>query len=317
MTYTNPAPLIIGIDTGNRCIKTANHVFVAGVEEVQTGNSMFTESLTYNGRRYALTTHRVNYATDKTDSEGYFVLSLFAILRELKTRGIDATSIRVPLVLAVGLPPRDVARLQDRFAAYFKRGQVDFSNRNTNYQIYIQDVKVFPQGFSAIVPDFPRIKSYRKCFIVDVGGYTTDVIELNGGRLDPKMCRSLDAGMIHLFNDAAQAIQSGTGQIVSEDQIDQMLETNRELNSSTNLLPYVTAEAQNRVNSIVSKLFELGIDLSTNKAIFVGGGAARLAPFIQACGRIVDPEFIPDPKANAKGYEALYAAILRRENGQQ
>ena len=61
---------------------------------------------------------------DKTKDERYWILTLFAIAKELERRA----EIQAPMVeadLAVGLPPEHYA-LRQRFADYFKRGRVNF-----------------------------------------------------------------------------------------------------------------------------------------------------------------------------------------------
>lgn len=307
-------PLIIGVDTGNRCIKTAQTSFLAGITEVATSDGLFRDILTYNDRRYTLTNHRNSYMANKTQSEDYFIMTLFAIKKELDLRHINTDGTQVKVILAVGLPPRDISRLRNAYLKYFSRGQIsfDFQEKRSDpirrYNIDITSVNVFPQGISAIFADYERIKNLPKAYIVDIGGYTTDIIELHFGKIDPTMCRSINKGMIHFYNQVLYEVEVATGQRLDEDQIDRMLETQREIVKNASFVPSIQKAATAFTSDLQNKLFEFGIDLTVNKGIFLGGGSVRLQQFINAQPGFGEPFFILDISANAKGYEALSRA---------
>lgn len=42
---------------------------------------------------------------------------------------------------------------------------------------------VFPQAYAAVVPQSSMIVNTPRIFIVDIGGYTTDVLLLKNGKL--------------------------------------------------------------------------------------------------------------------------------------
>ncbi len=309
------SPLIIGVDTGNRCIKTANNIFVAGVKDVKASDTLYKEVLVYNNCSYVLTTHRNNYMQDKTKTEDYFVMTLFAIQQELETRGAAYSDIEsIPIVLSVGLPPRDFSRLKAEYIKYFSRGRVQFQYKKRTYDITITLVDVYPQGIAAITADFAKIKSFSKAYIIDIGGFTTDIIEVNKGKFDPALCRSIDYGMIHFYNQVKHDIAAATGRILDEDQIDTMLETEKELNQHTSFVKQVEQTATDFVANLVNKLLEFGVDVAISKGVFVGGGSLRLQKYIDSNPDITQPYFILDIAANAKGYESLTKARLQKGN---
>ena len=67
-------PIIIGVDTGNRCIKTVHNVFVSGINKQKAKPIQSKEVLKYNDEYYTLTKKRVNYLQDKTENDEYFAL---------------------------------------------------------------------------------------------------------------------------------------------------------------------------------------------------------------------------------------------------
>lgn len=300
--------LIIGVDTGNRCIKTANHVFVSGVKKSNVEMPFQQGVLKFNDNYYMLSQERVIYLQDKTESEEYFVLALYAIAKELETRGI-ATDNVIPISLGLGLPPSHLPRLKDKFKKYFNRGQVSFIYNKKLIQIDIQDVSVFSQGYAAIFMDYEQISKFNKSYIVDIGGYTTDVISLTHGRIDPDFCESLDMGLIQLYNRLTRQIHKKYGRSPSESQIDEMISEGREILPDYQLMSIVNFETNAYITELMRKLSEYGIDLKFSKGIFVGGGAERFKNWIEKSEYVSEPYFITNVHANAQGYEAFLNSL--------
>lgn len=95
--------MIIAIDHGNYNIKTPHDCFMAGLAQHSVRPPMAEEVLEYNGSFWTLSGKRLSYRRDKTKDESYFILSLFAIARELLHAGSHNSTAKVDL--AVGLPP--------------------------------------------------------------------------------------------------------------------------------------------------------------------------------------------------------------------
>lgn len=188
--------VIIGVDTGNRCIKTRNSVFLAGVKQFDMFPAVSQDIITFNGKHYMLSSERVSYLQDKTQTEEYFVMTLFAIMKELRIRGIiPQKNNPIPVHLGVGLPPAHVSRLRERFIEYFDRGQICFRYNDEAVCLKIMDVRLLAQGYAAIAGLPGEVKKYPHAYIIDIGGYTTDVMALERGALDPKFCESFDYGV--------------------------------------------------------------------------------------------------------------------------
>ena len=113
--------MLFPIDHGNSAMKTVNFVFPSGLIDNPIRPPVDTEMLEYDGKFWTLSGQRISYMRDKTKDERYWILTLFAIAKELEKSG--NTSPMVEADLAVGLPPEHYA-LRQRFADYFKRGRV-------------------------------------------------------------------------------------------------------------------------------------------------------------------------------------------------
>ncbi len=306
--------IIVGVDTGNRCIKTRNTVFVAGVKGFDMFPAIGQEVITFNGRHYMLSSKRVSYLQDKTQTEEYFIMTLFAIVKELKARGIRFKKNEpVPIHLGVGLPPSHVSRLKKRFVEYFDRGQFSFRYNDQPITIKILDVRLLAQGYAAIANLPSEVKKYPHAFIVDIGGYTTDVMALEHGALDPRFCESLDYGIIQLYNQIQRQIHTQTGKKLGEDMIDEMLDENSVPMVNKEMRQIALQLTNDYVASMLRKLLELDVDLTINRGIFVGGGSLRLRELIKKSSHVDTPYFVSDIHANAVGYELFVKAFESRK----
>ena len=197
--------MLIAIDHGNYAIKTINHAFISGLSEHTVKPPMTDEILEYDGRYWTLSGRCLSYMRDKTQDERYFILTLFAIAKELENRGHYMPVEEIQL--AVGLPPEHFGALKDKFAAYFKRnGIIKFVYRDKPYSIVIDCVMVFPQAYAAVVPQSSLVVHTVRMFIVDIGGYTTDVLLLKSGKPDLQFCRSLETGIITMNNEIIRKV---------------------------------------------------------------------------------------------------------------
>ena len=96
--------MLIAIDHGNKQIKTINcEPFTSGLLESDT-QPFGKDVLMYKGKYYQVTDQRIPYRKDKTEDERFFILSLFAIAREIEEQGFFHPGV-MRIQLAVGLPP--------------------------------------------------------------------------------------------------------------------------------------------------------------------------------------------------------------------
>lgn len=86
--------------------------------------------------------------------------------------------------LAVGLPLEHY-ELRQRFANCFKRGSVQFSFNREPVTLVIRQVLVYPQAYVAVVTQARELRESPRIFVLDIGGFTTDVLLLlvNNGEI--------------------------------------------------------------------------------------------------------------------------------------
>lgn len=141
-------------------------------------------------------------------------------------------------------------------------------------------------------------------FVIDIGGYTTDVLLLRNGKPDLQFCRSLEMGVITMNNEIIRKVSTQHDMKIEDDHISAVLR------GEETILPEDVKQTIRKAtglhtSDILNKLRELQVDLRANPAIFIGGGSILFKDFIENSNLVTKAEFIEDPKANAVGYLML------------
>lgn len=74
----------IAVDHGNRNMKTCSRVFTTGLTIQDKKPARGEKFLFYEGKYYVLSENRIPYQRDKTHDDRFFILTLFAIVKELE-----------------------------------------------------------------------------------------------------------------------------------------------------------------------------------------------------------------------------------------
>lgn len=330
-------PIFIGIDNGNFNQKSRSTVFKTGLVTNDAPNPFSADLMQLGNKYHSLLNERAPYEKDKTKSERAFILTLFALAKEIESR-ISKGLIKenetgsYQVVLGLGVPPEHMLLADESRQPYHKRFQsyffnkineygvqteygkvVQFNYNQKDYSILIEDVFVFPQAFSAYVPfkkhlqeldDFPRF------LLVDIGGFTTDVLEVKDGKPDINSSRSEDFGVIRMVD----YIRRKVGKSYKEDDIVAVL-SGKTLKVPQAVLDNIYAARDEYFqNHIVANLLEQGVDLNVVPAVFLGGGSLLLQGSVENSKNISNATFISDISANATGYEQLAQSAYAKKH---
>lgn len=274
--------MIISVDHGNKSIKTPHAIFTSGLVMSDGLQGFKTDYIGWNGKYYSLTERRISYLRDKTEDDRFFILTLFAIAKELEYRDVSETLDPIDITLLVGLPPAHYEQLHSRFEQYFlrRREAIDFEYNGKYYSVRINKVLSYPQAFAAAVTQYSTLKAHSVAYIIDIGGFTIDVLKLRFGRPDLEVVESFEKGVITLYNSIASKCNSQYARILEECEIDEVIR------NQPTVLP---GEVQQLIRIMTSEflaefynfLRERGIDVSTSKCVFAGGGSLLLRGMIE------------------------------------
>lgn len=297
--------LIVPVDHGNQNCKGEHVVFTSGLVESDC-KPVLGDYLYYKNRYYSLTEQRIPYMRDKTGDDRFFILTLFAIAMEAELQGGMSEDSVLQISLPVGLPPKHMGALYQKFQDYFKgRGAIHFTYKGKHYGVHIEDVVAFPQDYAAAMTIYSKIKEYSRVVTVDIGGFTLDYLLLRNGKPDLAVCDSLEKGIIRLYNNIISRINSEYDVLLEGSEIDCIIK-NEKTDCEEAIVKTVKEMTKTYVDDLLGDLRERGVDLKSGLVVFIGGGALLLKEYLENSGKLGKCTFIEDVCANAKGYKMLY-----------
>ena len=308
--------LILGVDTGNKMIKTDHFIFHSGIKVKEQRILNGEEGICYKGVNYIENSQRITYLQDKAADERYYILTLLGIAKELeREEGNVRTKGSIPITLLVGLPPGDYGRQKRRFQEYFYRQgkTVHFLYKNRPYQITYTDVKVYMQAYSAylLIANRLRLVEYSKVLIIDIGGFTVDYLMVRYGVVQPTQIDSIPEGIITLYKRINAGIRQHFNLLLDETDIDNIL-FKRNTQYPEKVLRRTFEIAKDYLVELLGTFLELGIDIRTTVTVFVGGGSILLTDLIEDVWVRYNSQYfiVDDPQANVKGFKKQYLAEL-------
>ena len=268
---SNKDKIIIGIDHGYGNIKTANHCFKAGITTHDSEPLFTKDMLTYNGKYYLIGEGHKEFLPEKQNDEDYYILTLAAIATELADEGLTEADV-------------------------------------VDYYIRICDVKIYPQGYSAVVPIKSTLKGLS--MVADIGNGTMNTLYLVNGKPQSGKMFTEKFGTYQCTLAIREGFMRKTRRELNDYIIDEVLRTGT-ADIPDSDLEIITAIAEEYVAEIFRRLREHGYDESTMKLYVCGGGGCLIKNFYH--GNLDRVKFIDDICAAAKGYEYLADVYLRAE----
>jgi plasmid segregation protein ParM len=251
---------------------------------------------------------------DKTEDERYFILSLFAIGKELADEAELMSKLtpndHIKIELLIGLPLQHYEVYKDKFRRYFtdRKDIIHYELNGRKYSIRIADTHVFPQAYSAALTVCNKLADSRVVNIVDLGGFTVDCLQLNNFKPNMALCTSLYWGVNTLFQSINDQARAQGGNDISTSIIEGILEKDPDFlgRYSQKRIDIVTSAAISHVNRMLAEIAQKGFDLEEDTTVFMGGGSILLKDYFLKSGKVKKPVFIDDIHANAKGYMLAY-----------
>ena len=299
--------MIIGIDHGYGMMKTANTIFTTGLTEYEKEPYTMQNVVKFNGKYYICGSGRQTLIRDKTSDDSYYILTLAAIAKEMQFRNAGT---KANVTLTVGLPLTSFGRDKDKFIKYLKRTMfqpVRFEFEGLEFKVTIDDVKVYPQGYSAIADYFDKLKKEPSVIICDIGSWTVDVMRIDNGVPNAETGRSLELGIIRMIDKTLEEVRRSTGLSITAAQVEQILK-NQPCSMDEKAKSIIITQGKDYVNKIFRTLTESGFDVAAVPIIFVGGGALFIKQNI-GNNRVCAMSVVEDIKANAIGYEKITRAL--------
>ena len=299
--------IVIGIDHGFGQIKTSHTCFKTGVTVHAKEPTFKSDLLVYDGRYYTIGEEHKTFLPDKALDQDYYVLTLAAIARELRFRGM--TTARV--YLAAGLPLTWVSEQRDTFKAYLlQKPSVDFVFRGLEYHITFAGAEIYPQGFSAIADKLGEFRGVT--MLCDIGTGTMNVMYIRNGKPVPSQCYTEKYGVQQCMIAVREKLMQKFGATVDDSIIEEILRYGKS-DIDEKYLTVIRDCAREYAGGIMKRLREHEYNPDLMRLYIMGGGGCLIRNFVD-----YDPARVrinSDINATAKGYERLAEAALRKRGG--
>ena len=163
---------------------------------------------------------------------------------------------------------------------------------------------MFPQGYSALALYPEYLKDEPSVLLVDIGGWTVDLMRLDNAVPNASTCRSLELGVIRCMDEILEQVRRNTGLSVTETQVERILQ-GKSCSMPAEVVSLIERQGRLYIEKILSAITEAGFDLRAVPSVFMGGGAAIFKQRVSEQDRLCRPIYLTDVHANAAGYERI------------
>ena len=299
----------IGIDHGYYAIKTRHFSFPAGIAEYSHEPTPCKTHWNSAGSFMSAEPAGSRFCATKWKTTITICLPLPAIAKEIKQRGGKTEcSVRI----AAGLPLAGFGREKKPFREYLLRSSqladglrpVCFKFEGIAYKITIEDVKLFPQGYSAIALHPELIQNEPSVLLMDIGGWTVDLMRLDNGIPNAATCRSLELGMIRCIDETKEQVRRDTGLSVTDAQVERVL-AGKSCSMDEDARNIIQKQGRLYTERLLSATMESGFDLKAIPVVMLGGGASVVKGNVSEQDSLCRVFALIDDKVNAEGFERI------------
>lgn len=217
---------------------------------------------------------------DKTVNDNYYRLTLAAIAKEIEARGVPR---ECSVTIAVGLPLASYGREMHKFRDYLLRnpGQpVEFAYEDKPYRITTRAVQIFPQGYTALLTTPDLLSNEPSLLLMDIGGWTVDLLRINNGRPVDDTGHSLELGMIRCIDDIWEQVRQENGLSLTDAQIEPVL-AGRPCSLNEQICDLIRSQGREYVTRLLSAVLEADFDYHALPIVMMGGGASVVSRHIR------------------------------------
>ena len=275
----------IGIDHGYYAIKTRHFSFPAGITAYSHEPYTLQNTLEYGGKFFVCGTGRQPILRNKMENENYYLLTLAAIAKEIQQRGAKT---ECSVTIAAGLPLAGFGREKKSFREYLRPSSqpVSFQFEGVPYKVTVEDVKLFPQGYSALMIHPELLQNEPSVLLMDIGGWTVDLMRLDNNVPNAATCRSLELGMIRCIDEVKEQVRRDVGLSVTDAQVERVL-AGKPCSMDEDARDIIQKQGRLYTERLLSAAMEAGFDLKAIPVVMLGGGAAVVKRNVDPPGRPV------------------------------
>ena len=227
--------------------------------------------------------------------------------QEIRSRGAPTEcTVRI----AAGLPLTSYGRDKPKFRSYLLRPSqpVQFRYEGVEYSITIADVHLFPQGFAALMAEPDLLTDEPSLLLMDIGGWTVDLMRIDNALPVAETAHSLELGMIRCIDEIRERVRQETGLSLTDAQIEQIL-AGQPCSLADEVRSIVNKQGRLYTERLFSAVMEAGFDLHAMPLVMLGGGACIVNRHVSPKDGLCRVIPLLDDRVNAIGFERALGRV--------
>lgn len=296
----------IGVDLGNCNIKTSKGIIVPSL--ITRGENYLISNgyqITFNNEIYILGEGDYDTNLDKVSKENLLPMLCLAL-------GLSTTEEFVRVV--IGLPVNQYRTKKDNMLKIIEDNKVlNFRLNGEDRTIYITDASVFPEGvatYYSLESDKRKSLMDKDLIILDIGGRTTDIALLKGGKKrSVAKSTSLDIGMINIYNDMINEINGLYSLGLNIEDAEGIIKNGLIVDGEKQDTTFIKDIIKNNIEKVFKEL-NITYPVRTSPVLVTGGGGRSFFKSIKK--RYPSAELVADNLfSNANGYKRVGEKLWR------
>ena len=166
---------------------------------------------------------------------------------------------------------------------------------------------------AALMTETGLLQDEPSMLLMDLGGWTVDLMRIDNAIPVADTAHSLELGMIRCVDDIREQVRRETGLSLTDAQIENML-AGQPCTVSDVVRDIVNKQGRKYTEHLLSATMEAGFDLHAIPAVLLGGGASVVSRHLSHKDGLCKTIFLLDDKVNAVGFERALAAVSRRKS---
>ena len=194
----------------------------------------------------------------------------------------------------------------EKFKEYLLRSKqpVNFRFEGVEYRITIEEVAVFPQGYAALMTEVGLLQDEPSMLLMDLGGWTVDLMRIDNAIPAADTAHSLELGMIRCIDETKEQIRRDIGMSVTDAQVERVL-AGKACSMDEEARSIIQKQGRLYTERLLSSAMESGFDLKAIPVIMLGGGAAVVKGNVSEQDGLCRAFALIDDRVNAEGFERI------------
>ena len=177
--------------------------------------------------------------------------------------------------------------------------------------VYKRQVAIFPQGYAALMTETGLLQDEPSMLLMDLGGWTVDLMRIDNAIPAADTAHSLELGMIRCMDETKEQIRRDIGLSVTDAQVERVL-AGKPCSMDEDARSIIRKQGRICTERLLSAAMESGFDLKAIPVVMLGGGATVVKSNVSPQNGLCRVFALPDDKVNAKGFERILEQFAGR-----